>query len=172
MTSRRERRVPCGIAPTKRAYTVGAFVMCSGRHIESLDGRAGKRTARPLQSRTSNARDQAVNCETHKLGHWESAMNAPEPLCDLKMIKADYRLVSHKDREPDHCFRIRACPQSRNAIRHSRKERRALRGRAGGAGCHNQIAGHKSKIDWRRVKLTRYRPRLWQRTSINQIRFK
>jgi hypothetical protein len=27
-------------------------------------------------------------------------MITPEPLCDLKMIKADYRLVSHKDREP------------------------------------------------------------------------
>lgn len=37
-------------------------------------------------------------------------MNAPEPLCDLKMIKADYRLVSHKDREPDYCFRIRVLP--------------------------------------------------------------
>jgi hypothetical protein len=37
-------------------------------------------------------------------------MSAPEPLCDLKMIKADYRLVSHKDREPDHCFRIRVMP--------------------------------------------------------------
>ena len=34
-------------------------------------------------------------------------MTAPEPLCDLQMIKADYRLVSHKDRKPDHCFRIR-----------------------------------------------------------------
>ena len=39
-------------------------------------------------------------------------MNAPEPLCDLKMIKADYRLVSHKDREPDHCFRIRVLPHN------------------------------------------------------------
>ena len=37
-------------------------------------------------------------------------MSAPEPLCDLKMIKADYRLVGHKDREPDHCFRIRVIP--------------------------------------------------------------
>jgi hypothetical protein len=37
-------------------------------------------------------------------------MTAPEPLCDLKMIKADYRSVSHKDREPDHCFRIRVMP--------------------------------------------------------------
>jgi hypothetical protein len=33
-------------------------------------------------------------------------MSAPEPLCDLRIIKADYRLVGHKDREPDHCFRI------------------------------------------------------------------
>ena len=39
-------------------------------------------------------------------------MNAPEPLCDLKMIKADFRLVSHKDREPDRCFRIRVVPHS------------------------------------------------------------
>jgi hypothetical protein len=37
-------------------------------------------------------------------------MTAPEPLCDLKMIKADYRLVSHKDRKPDYCFRIRIIP--------------------------------------------------------------
>jgi len=28
-------------------------------------------------------------------------MTAPESLCDLEMIKADYRLVSHKDRKPD-----------------------------------------------------------------------
>jgi hypothetical protein len=27
-------------------------------------------------------------------------MTAPEPLCDLKMIKADYRLVSHKGKRP------------------------------------------------------------------------
>ena len=37
-------------------------------------------------------------------------MTAPEPLCDLQMIKADYRLVSHSDRKPDHCFRIRVLP--------------------------------------------------------------
>jgi hypothetical protein len=37
-------------------------------------------------------------------------MSTPEPLCDLKMIKADYRLVSHRDREPDYCFRIRVIP--------------------------------------------------------------
>ena len=41
-------------------------------------------------------------------------MNAPEPLCDLKMIKADYRLVSHKDREPDYCFRIRVLPNKQD----------------------------------------------------------
>jgi hypothetical protein len=40
----------------------------------------------------------------------EPRMTAPEPLCDLEMIKADYRLVSHKDRKPDHCFRIRVIP--------------------------------------------------------------
>ena len=40
----------------------------------------------------------------------EPRMTAPEPLCDLQMIKADYRLVSHKDRKPDHCFRIRIIP--------------------------------------------------------------
>jgi hypothetical protein len=34
-------------------------------------------------------------------------MNAPDFLCGLKMVKADYRLVSHKDSEPDYCFRIR-----------------------------------------------------------------
>jgi hypothetical protein len=34
-------------------------------------------------------------------------MTAPEPLCDLEMIKADYRLVSHKDRKPEYCFCIR-----------------------------------------------------------------
>ena len=39
-------------------------------------------------------------------------MNSPEPLCDLKMIKADYRLVSHKEREPDYCFRIRVLPHN------------------------------------------------------------
>ena len=39
-------------------------------------------------------------------------MSTTEPLCDLKMIKADYRLVSHKDREPDHCFRIRVIPNN------------------------------------------------------------
>ena len=37
-------------------------------------------------------------------------MTAPEPLCDLEMIKADYRLVSHKDRKSDYCFRIRVSP--------------------------------------------------------------
>ena len=37
-------------------------------------------------------------------------MIAPEPLCDLEMIKADYRLVSHKDRKPDHFFRISVIP--------------------------------------------------------------
>ena len=37
-------------------------------------------------------------------------MIAPEPLCDLEMIKADYRLVSHRDRKPDHFFRIRVIP--------------------------------------------------------------
>lgn len=37
-------------------------------------------------------------------------MTASEPLCDLQMIKADYRLVSHNDRKPDHCFRIRVLP--------------------------------------------------------------
>src|ERR1700719_2159461 len=42
----------------------------------------------------------------------EPRMTAPEPLCDLQMIKADYRLVSHKDRKPDHCFRIRISPKS------------------------------------------------------------
>jgi hypothetical protein len=36
-------------------------------------------------------------------------MSAPEPLCDLKMIKADYRLVS-QNHKPDHCFRIRVIP--------------------------------------------------------------
>jgi hypothetical protein len=34
-------------------------------------------------------------------------VSAPEPLCDLEMIKADYRLVSAKNGESDHCFRIR-----------------------------------------------------------------
>ena len=38
-------------------------------------------------------------------------MDAPELLCDLRMIKADYRLVSHKDRDPGHCFRIRVIPE-------------------------------------------------------------
>jgi hypothetical protein len=37
-------------------------------------------------------------------------MTAPEPLCDVQMIKADYRLISHKDREPDYRFRIRVIP--------------------------------------------------------------
>jgi hypothetical protein len=37
-------------------------------------------------------------------------MTAPEPLCDLEMIKADYGLVSHKDRKRDYCFRIRIIP--------------------------------------------------------------
>ena len=37
-------------------------------------------------------------------------MSTPEPLCDLRMIKADYWLVSHKDHAPDHCFRIRVVP--------------------------------------------------------------
>jgi hypothetical protein len=35
-------------------------------------------------------------------------MIAPEPLCNLEMIKADY--VSHKDRKPDHFFRISVIP--------------------------------------------------------------
>ena len=37
-------------------------------------------------------------------------MEAPELLCDLRMIKADYRSVHHEDRDPDHCFRIRIIP--------------------------------------------------------------
>jgi hypothetical protein len=37
-------------------------------------------------------------------------MIAPEPLCDLEMIKADYRLVNHKDQNPDHFFRISVIP--------------------------------------------------------------
>jgi hypothetical protein len=38
-------------------------------------------------------------------------MDTPELLCDLRMIKADYRLVRHKDRDADHCFRIRVIPE-------------------------------------------------------------
>jgi hypothetical protein len=40
-------------------------------------------------------------------------MDGPELLCDLRMIKADYRSVRHKDRDPDHCFRIRVIPEKR-----------------------------------------------------------
>jgi len=39
-------------------------------------------------------------------------MDTPELLCDLRMIKADYRLVSHKDGSPDRCFRIRVIPEN------------------------------------------------------------
>ena len=42
-----------------------------------------------------------------RLKNGRTMMTAPEPLCDLKIVKADYRLVTHKDREPDYCFRIR-----------------------------------------------------------------
>jgi len=38
-------------------------------------------------------------------------MNTPELLCDLRMIKADYRLVNQKDRGPDRCFHIRVIPE-------------------------------------------------------------
>ena len=38
-------------------------------------------------------------------------MSAPEPLCDLRMIKADYRLVGLKDHKPDHFFRIWVTPE-------------------------------------------------------------
>ena len=38
-------------------------------------------------------------------------MNTPELLCDLRMIKADYRSVGHKDRDPEHCFHIRVIPE-------------------------------------------------------------
>ena len=37
-------------------------------------------------------------------------MNEQEPLCDLKMIKADYRLVSPNDRAPNYWFNIRVLP--------------------------------------------------------------
>jgi hypothetical protein len=42
----------------------------------------------------------------------EPQMTAPEPLCDPEMIKADYRLVSHKDGKPEYCFRIKVIPNS------------------------------------------------------------
>lgn len=38
-------------------------------------------------------------------------MDTPELLCDLRIIKADYRLVSRKDRGPERCFRIRVIPE-------------------------------------------------------------
>jgi hypothetical protein len=40
-------------------------------------------------------------------------MNTTEPLCDLEMIKAEYRVSNPKGREPDHSFRINviACGQ-------------------------------------------------------------
>ena len=51
-------------------------------------------------------------------------MTAPEPLCDLEMIKADYRLVSHKDRKPDYCFRIRVIPKNKQEMQFDLPERR------------------------------------------------
>jgi hypothetical protein len=33
-------------------------------------------------------------------------MNTSEPLCDLEMIKAEYRVNNPKGREPNHSFRI------------------------------------------------------------------
>ncbi|WP_068015140.1 hypothetical protein [Rhodoplanes sp. Z2-YC6860] len=42
----------------------------------------------------------------------QQTMDTPEPLCDLKMIKANYRFVCHKDREPDYCFQIRVLSQN------------------------------------------------------------
>jgi hypothetical protein len=41
-------------------------------------------------------------------------MTAPEPLCDLKMIKADYRVVSHEGQTSDYCFRIRVIPNGQD----------------------------------------------------------
>jgi hypothetical protein len=53
-------------------------------------------------------------------------MTAPESLCDLEMIKADYRLVSHKDRKPDYCFRIRVIP-NRQEMQFDVPERRGVK---------------------------------------------
>lgn len=36
----------------------------------------------------------------------------PEPLCDLQIIQADYRLVSYEGREPDHYFHVRVTPHN------------------------------------------------------------
>ena len=41
-------------------------------------------------------------------------MTAPEPLCDLKMIKADYRVVNHEGQTADYCFRIRVIPNGQD----------------------------------------------------------
>ena len=38
-------------------------------------------------------------------------MSTTEPLCDLEMIKADYRVVSPSEGKADHYFRIRIIPR-------------------------------------------------------------
>jgi hypothetical protein len=38
-------------------------------------------------------------------------MSTPEVLCDLRMIKADYRSVGQNDRTSGHCFQIRVIPE-------------------------------------------------------------
>lgn len=37
-------------------------------------------------------------------------MNMAEPLCNLRMIKADYRFVGRADHQSHHCFRITVLP--------------------------------------------------------------
>ena len=37
-------------------------------------------------------------------------MSTPEVLCDLRMIKADYRSAGQNDRNSGHCFQITVIP--------------------------------------------------------------
>lgn len=39
-------------------------------------------------------------------------MNTAEPLCDLRMIKADYRMVEEAGRASHRCFRITVVPDA------------------------------------------------------------
>lgn len=40
-------------------------------------------------------------------------MTAPEPLCELRMIKADYRAASNAGQTSDYCFHISVVPNGR-----------------------------------------------------------
>jgi hypothetical protein len=43
-----------------------------------------------------------------------SHITAPEPLCNLRMIKAEYGLATHAGQAADYCFRIKVIPNGQD----------------------------------------------------------